>query len=112
MLELAPNKRVSFTISVLNQKGNPARFDGAPVFANSNPGAVDLIINPDGVSGYVNYLDGGLDGLDAQISCTVDADLGPGVQEIKGLGDIHALPLTATVVQLNFGAPEDIPPAQ
>jgi hypothetical protein len=88
----------SFTLSVLDVKGRPAPIDGTPIYENSNPGVVDLFVAEGGLSGTVTHLDGG----DARITATIDADLGEGVRNIVAIADIHCLPLEAQTVAFNF----------
>ncbi len=48
--------------------------DQAPAYTNSNPGAADLSVNPDGLSGKIRGLSPGR----AVLGCDPDADLDAG----------------------------------
>ncbi len=108
-ITLPPGKQFQFKLApkYQNAKGElkDGQVDGIPVYTNSNQNAVDLFVNPDGMGGVVQHLDGG----DAQITVTADADLGEGVKEITGLLEIKALPFEATILDLEPGPLEDIP---
>ena len=101
MVTLKEGQAVDFTLTALDSKGRPAKVDGVPVYENSNPAAADLFVNPDGMGGKITWLDAGT----AQIKATVDADLGDGVRELIGLGDVECLAPEAVTVGLEFGAP-------
>jgi hypothetical protein len=104
MVTLVEGQKVEFQLVALDSKGRPAPVDGVPVWSNSNPGACDLVLNADELSGEIHYLDGGV----AQIRATVDVRIGPEVKELIAIADITCLPPEATVVQLNLGVPEPI----
>jgi hypothetical protein len=107
MVTLKPGEAVDFLLEILDVKGRPAKIDGVPAYTNSNAAAADLQVNPDGLGGKVVHLDGGT----AQIKVEVDADLGPGIRAIIGLGDVECLPLEAQTVGLAFGTPVPFTPA-
>lgn len=101
MITLKEGQSVDFTIVALDTKGRPAPVDGTPTIVNSNSGAADLFINPDGFSGKITHLDGGA----VQITATLDADLGEGFKPITAIGDINCLPLEAVTAAITFGTP-------
>lgn len=72
-----------FRLVALDNKNRPVPITVAPVWSNSNPGAVDLVLSPTEQDGQVMWLDGGL----AKIGVTVE--MRPGVV-------ITAVPLEVT----------------
>lgn len=101
MINLKEGQSVTFTIEALDSKGRPTPVDGVPAIANSNPSAVDVFIDPDGFSGIISWLDGG----DAVISATVDADRSAGVREITATADLRTDPAEARTLTIKFGVP-------
>lgn len=104
-----------FTFKVVDGKGRTVKVDesaGGPVAASSDAtiATVDpLTKNPDGTfAGVIHSVTPG----DARITVTADADLGEGVQEIVGFGDVTVTldPATgARIAALSFGPPTDKP---
>lgn len=111
MLTLAENKRAFITLVAKDRKGRVVpntQLDGVPAWNNSNPGVADLVIDAaDPFKAELRFLDGPGTG---QIRADVDVLPGADVKIITGLLDFETLALTASVVELQSTAPEDIPP--
>lgn len=81
MITLNVGESKNFVIVGKTAGGKVASLDThdvAPVYVNSNPGAVDLLLNPDKLSGKITALSAG----PATIHCDVDADLDAGQTRI------------------------------
>lgn len=93
------NLPLSITITTL--KGNPAKVDGLPIWAVSDPAVGTLAVAADGMSATFTSVASG----SASVSVTVDADLGEGVRNIMGSLDIQVISDEAAIVTINAGAP-------
>jgi hypothetical protein len=105
---LRAGKRVPVSFVIRDKFGNDAAIDGVPAWASSNPTA--LVVEPaaDGRSAVVRAL--GPIGT-AQITVTVDADLGDGIRELVGVALIDSISGEANVMALTIGPEEDDVPA-
>jgi hypothetical protein len=63
--ETAPMQ--AFKLVALDSKGREVPITTAPVWSNSNPGAVDLILQPNEINGEVRWLDGGISHVTAAV---------------------------------------------
>jgi hypothetical protein len=89
--------------------GFPARLDGPPEWANSNPSVVSLTVAADGLSAVIKSLAPGA----AQITVTADADLDAGeVREITGVLDVEVMSGEAVTLGVTAGTPSEqvVPP--
>jgi len=102
-LVLTDEQKVNLTIAPVTAAGNPARIDGVPVWVTSDEGVVSLEVSPDGFSAEAVTV--GPVGQ-AQVSVTVDADLGTGVRTLTGILDIEVVAAEAASVGITAGAPE------
>lgn len=100
---LTDEQKISISVKPKTLAGNPAQVDGAPVWSNSNPEVIDLVVAPDGMSAEAITV--GPIGV-SQIVCKADADIGEGVTEIKAIGDIEVVSAMAATVGFEFGAPQ------
>lgn len=96
---LTTTQQVTLSIVPKDRKGNPASVDGVPAWTNSNPEVATIEPSEDGMSAVVKA---GVPG-DTTISVTADADLGDGVTEIAGVGEIKVVPSAASTVELVAG---------
>lgn len=103
MLLLSNAQKVTASCEPTDQYGNPARIDGIPTWNNSDPTIVQLDVAANGLTAVVTAL--GPLGT-AQISATVDADLGAGVRTISQTADIQVEASEAVSLAIKFGAPE------
>lgn len=86
MANLKEGQFVDFTLKAVDSQGNPASVDGAFTLTNSNPGAVDMFVNPDGMSGRLTWLSAGT----STVAAEADADLSTEVRLINGSVEIVA----------------------
>ncbi len=100
-MQLPNDKNVTASVSFADADGNPAKVDGAPVWASDNEAVATVAASSDGMSAVVTSVGLGT----AQISVVADADLGSGVVELKGLGSIEVISGTAVTATINFGEP-------
>lgn len=106
MTTFPENTFAALALKPVTSKGKPAKLDGVPVWSNSNPGAGDLFVDTDGLSGRLTYLDEG----SGQIRVDADADLGAGVRTLTALLDFTCLPAEAVVITLEAGEVTPIVP--
>lgn len=98
------DEKISGSIKPVNRAGEPAPIDGVPLWANSNPDVLDLVVSEDGKSATLTSKSG-VTGT-ATVTCTFDADLGEGVRTIEATGDIVVDPAEAVAGAIEFGAAE------
>lgn len=104
----ASTDQVSASLVIKDANGNPAVVDGVPIWEVSDAEIIAVTVAPDGMSAVIAAQS--KPGL-AQVTVTVDADLGEGVKPIIGIGEVEVVGGEATVVELQFGPVEPIPPA-
>lgn len=104
MLILSVTQKVTLSIQPIDVFGNPAAIDGLPVWTSSNPDMVTISVSEDGLSATVEST--GLMGS-TQISVSVDADLGSGVEELVGVLDIEVKSGKAVGINITAGTPEE-----
>lgn len=102
MILTATQKTVA-AFTVQDAKGNPARIDGIPEWASSDPNVASVVPAPDGMSAEVIAGHTGT----TQISVTVDALIGEGVVSLVGLGDIEVIAGQASVIAFTFTPPAE-----
>ena len=97
-----------FPVSVdfKDNKGNPAKVDGAPAWATDNPAILTLEPAADGLSCVVKST--GVVGT-ATVQMTADADLGAGTKALLGTLEVEVTAREATSVALTPGEVTDIP---
>jgi hypothetical protein len=103
-LTMTDTQKVSLTISPLDARGNPARVDGIPTWAASDPALLLVLPEPSGL-GAVAIAIGGLG--NAQVTVTADVDLGAGVREITGILDITIVGGEAVELGIVAGTPTE-----
>jgi hypothetical protein len=101
---LRAGKRAPVSFVIRDKFGNDATIDGVPAWASSNPPALAVEPAADGRSAVVRAL--GPIGT-AQITVTVDADLGDGIRELVGVALIDSISGEANVMALTIGPEED-----
>jgi hypothetical protein len=101
---LRAGKRVPVSFVVKDKFGNDAAVDGTPAWQSSNPDVLAVEPDADGKSAVVRAL--GPIGT-AQITVTVDADLGEGVKTLIGAVALDSISGEANVLALTVGAEED-----
>jgi uncharacterized protein YjdB len=90
-------------IAIITALGRPAPIDGAPVWASSDETVAAVIPDPaDPTKATVTAVGPGV----AQISVSVDADLGEGVRTITATGAIEVVLAEAQTLELQFGPPQ------
>ena len=83
--------------------GRPAASDGPPTWASSDETVATVIPDPaDPTKATVTAVGPGV----AQISVSVDADLGEGVRTITATGAIEVVLAEAHTIELQFGPPQ------
>lgn len=103
MLILSTSQKVTLWVEPLDQYDNPARIDGMPTWALSDPSIGTLTPNADGLSAV--FVTSGVLGL-TQVSAQADADLGAGVRHIARTLDIAVEASEAVSLGLKAGVPE------
>lgn len=100
-MQLPDDKTVSATAAFVDAKDNPAKVDGAPVWATDRPDLLSVADNGDGTATItpVGPLGSG------QVTCTADADLGAGVVPVILLGTVEVIAGQAVGGAINFGEP-------
>lgn len=99
---LTSEEKVSAMIQAITPAGNPARFDGIPVWETSDPMVVAVFPSPDGLSAEIHSVDFG----QAIVTVRCDADLDVGeVRELVGMVDITVVEPEAASMTVSTGAP-------
>lgn len=96
-------------VGVLKPKGasgNPTKYDGKPVWTNSNPAGADLVVSEDGLTAQVTFL---LADSAGQISAVGDGKQGEGEAPVVSIFDWTTLPEDVVSATLEFT--EVAPPA-
>lgn len=105
-LIITDSQQFSASITVTDKKGNPATVDGVPVWASSDVSILTVEAAADGMSA-VSKAVGPLG--TAQVSVTVDADMGSGITPVIGTQDVEVVAGSAVAVGITAGAPEEQP---
>lgn len=93
---------VSVSVSYVDAKGKPAKVDGVPVWAASDPAIVDSVTPAaDGMSAELHITD--TVGA-SQLSVTADVDLGEGVKSLESVDTISVMAAEAVAANFTFGA--------
>lgn len=100
---LTDEQKVSLSVGFFTKAGNPARIDGAPVWASSNPSVVEVTPSEDGLTATATSV--GPLGV-VQVTVSADADLGEGTRLITGVLDIEVLAAEAVSAGISAGTPE------
>lgn len=97
------------TLTITNNRGQPAQVDGVPVWASSDETVLMVTPSADGMSAVVDTVAAGT----GRITVTADADLGAGTTTITGVSEDVNVTVgpnsQASVMTLNLGAPADKP---
>jgi len=101
-MKLPDDKHVSATASFVDAKGNPSSVDGPAVWATDRD---DILIVVDNGDGSADILPVGPIGS-AQVTCTVDADLGDGIVPIVLFGTVEVIAGATIGGVINFGEPQ------
>lgn len=90
-MQLPDDKTATGVAKFVDAKGNVAQVQGVPVWATDRP---DLLTVTDNGDGSASVSPVGPLGT-AQVTCTGDADLGDGVQEVILMADVEVIAGTA-----------------
>lgn len=99
---LKVNQSLPLSLSIADKFGNPAKVDGAPVWALTDPTLGALTVAEDGLSAVL--VPAGTIGA-CKVQVSADADLGEGIKSILGELDIEFLAGEAEVVSIAAGTP-------
>jgi hypothetical protein len=109
-LVLTATQQVTYSVSYVDGKGNPAPVEGAPVWEVSDTAILSVEAAPDGMSALVKAVGPvTAPGASVQLSVKVDAELDEGVTEIVGLDQITVVAGQAVSANITAGAPEEQP---
>ncbi len=100
---ITATQKITASINPTDRLGKPAKLDGIPVWASSNPNVAAAQPSADGLS---CVFVAGVPGT-TTISVEGDADLGDGVRAIAASGELVVVPAAAEVVEIAFGAAEE-----
>jgi hypothetical protein len=101
-MTLLDDEQVVVTINPVSKAGNPAKVDGVPAWATSDPTVATLTVADDGLSATVVTV--GPAGA-SRITVTADADLGDGVTNIGGTLDVTVVGGAAFALNVTAGTP-------
>lgn len=92
---------VTITVSFVDAKGKPAKVDGAPTWAASDPSIVDtLTAAADGMSAVAHITDN----IGAsQITVSADVDLGSGITSKDFVDTVSVIAGDAAAATFSFG---------
>lgn len=102
-LILTDLQKVALSVTFTTAAGNPAVVDGVPVWGTSDETILSVVAAEDGLSAVVTTV--GPLGL-AQVSVSVDADLGEGVKPLVGTLDVSVIASEAAFAIVASGVPE------
>ncbi len=90
------------SIAFEDSKGKPAKVDGVPVWAASNPNVIDVLTPAaDGMSATIHILDN----VDvSQLTVTADVDMGSGVTNTDFVDSVSVIAGDAVAANFTFGA--------
>jgi len=95
-------QQVTLAITAVDARGNPAKLDGAPVWATSDAALLSIVASEDGLSCVATAV--GPLGT-AQVTVSADADLGEGTRELAGLLDVEIIASEALNITIVPGTP-------
>lgn len=100
---------VTVSIAFVNSKGRPAKVDGVPTWAASDPTVIDSVTpSADGMSATLHITD--TIGV-SQLTVNADVDLGSGTNNKDFIDTISVIPGEAVAATFTFGAvTPDAPP--
>jgi len=101
-LKLTDEQKVLLSVAPKTAAGNPAKVDGEPVWGVSDETILEVVATDDPFT--VEIVTKGPLGS-AQVSVSVDADLGEGVRELTGTLDIDVVAAEAATVGISAGIP-------
>ena len=101
MINLTTDQKVRVVVVPLSANGKPARVDGVPGWAVSDPSVASLEVDPDGMAAYVFAVSPG----NVTVSVSADADLSTGVREIVGSVDVTVVEAEADSLTLEADEP-------
>lgn len=105
---LKDTDQVEVKLEFFDKKGklikNPT-LDGIPAWRSSDPAAVSVVPAADGLSAIVAAQGDPED--TATITCTADADLGEGVNEVTTTGDVMIIGGDIATSNMQFGTPSE-----
>jgi hypothetical protein len=102
---LKADQKLPFTISGVDEVGNPVPLDGPPpVFAVDNPGVLTLAVAPAGFSGEVAAT-----GMLGTTVLSVSGATASGL-EYTGSAAVDVIPGDVAGVAIAFGAPSEVTP--
>lgn len=96
------SEQLPLSISIVDMFGNPAKVDGAPVWALTDVDAATVEVAEDGMSAVVKPT-GKAASLKVQVSA--DADLGEGVKTLLGELDLDIVSGEAVSISIVAGEP-------
>lgn len=101
MATLHDDKTITASIQPVDSKGRPAKVDGIPVWTSDNEAIATVVASADGMSAEITP------GTDLSppavtITCTLDADLGPGVTTLTAVGEITVVAAQAVTVAMTL----------
>lgn len=97
--------QISVPLKFLDGRGkeipkDQIKLDGKPTWASSDPAKVSATPSEDGMS--CTFVALGNPGDQVSVTMTCDADLGPGVREVKAMGDILIVGGDIAVANIDF----------
>ncbi len=93
---------VTVTVSFVDAKGKPAKVDGVPTFAASDPMIVDSVTpSADGMSATLHITD--TVGV-SQLTVSADVDVGDGVNSVDFVDTVSVIAGDAVAANFSFGA--------
>jgi hypothetical protein len=102
-LILTDEQKVKLSVGFFTKAGNPAKIDGLPTWASSDPSIITVTVSEDGLS--ADAVTAGPLGT-VQVTVSADADLGEGTRLITGVLDIEVRAAEAVSANIAAGTPE------
>jgi hypothetical protein len=102
MLVLSIDQEADVALTITDRAGNPAAIHGVPTWEAADNDVVEIVESDDGRSAVIRSRD--VIG-ETTITAMADADLGEGVEEIRGVLAVAATAGNARLLELQAGAP-------
>lgn len=98
---LAFDEQTTFTAEFFSDDAatKPAKVQGVPVWATSQPDVAIVEPAADGLSCVVKAVQGG----DSRISMVADGDMSAGTREITAFADVHVVGAEARIARMSHG---------
>lgn len=107
MFQLRKGYEVDVAVGFVDDQGNPAQIDGAPVWGIADPDVGTIKPASDGMSAVLQGT-GDVVGSKTVLTVEADADLGEGIVPVLVSEEVQLISGKASVASIGFGQPRPI----